>query len=77
MAGNYLATPGSTTTNYLKYYPEKKILEIGFRTKETYQYRKVPAGTWKDYYAKVSGGQSSGKFFNEHIKEKYEFNKIT
>jgi KTSC domain len=77
MAGNYLVTPRSTTTNYLKYYPEKKILEIGFRTNEIYKYQKVPVTVWKDYYTKVSGGQSSGKFFNEHIKEKYEFDKMT
>jgi KTSC domain len=76
MAGNFLATPLSTT-NYLKYFPEKKTLEIGFRTKEIYQYLKVPFRIWKDYSRKISTGGSSGKFFNEHIKEKYEFNKIT
>jgi hypothetical protein len=29
---NYLATPDSETTFYIKYYPGKKQLEIGFRT---------------------------------------------
>jgi hypothetical protein len=77
MAENYLATGRSGTTIYLKYYPEKKILEIGFRTREVYHYLKLPLQVWKKYYNEVSAGGSSGKFFNAFIKDKYEFNKIT
>ena len=77
MTGNYLATPNSETTLYLKYDPGKKVLEIRFRTREVYQYLKVPLRAWKYYYKHVSAGGSSGKFFNEYIKDKYEFNKIT
>jgi len=77
MSGNYLATPGSTTTGYLKYNPETKILEIQFKTKERYHYLRVPLQVWKNYYKEVSTGGSSGKFFNEQIKDKYEFIKIT
>jgi hypothetical protein len=77
MAGNYLATGASGTTIYLKYNPEEKILEIGFRTKEVYQYLKLPLQVWKKYYNEVKAGGSSGKFFNEHIRDRYEFNKIT
>jgi hypothetical protein len=77
MIGNYLATPTSTTTFYIKYHPETKILEIRFRTTETYHYLRVPLQVWKKYYKAISAGGSSGKFFNEHIKDKYEFIKIT
>ena len=77
MVENYLATPASGTTLYLKYHPGKKILEIGFRTREVYQYLKFPLQAWELYYKTVQEGNSSGKFFNEHIKEKYKFKKIT
>ena len=77
MAGNYLATPGSTTTLFLKYHPEKKVLEIGFQTREVYHYLKAPLHVWKSYFKEVSAGDSSGKFFNEYIKDKYQFIKIT
>jgi len=77
MAGNYLQTPGSTTTLYLKYHPEKRILEIGFQTREVYHYLEVPLPVWKNYCKEVSARGSSGKFFNEHIKDKYKFIKIT
>jgi len=77
MAEKYLATPRSTTTVYLKYHTEKRVLEIGFQTREIYHYLKVPLQTWKKYYKEVSTGGSSGKFFNEHIKDEYEFIKIT
>jgi hypothetical protein len=77
MAENYLATPDSSTTLFLKYYQENEGLEIGFQTREVYQYLKVPLDLWKNYYTEVLAGGSSGKFFNQHIKDKYEFIKIT
>jgi len=74
---NYISTPGSGTTNFLKYYPERKILEIGFRSDEVYQYLKVPSSVWEEYREKVLSGDSSGVFFNKRIKDKYEFRKIS
>jgi hypothetical protein len=74
---NYLYTPGSETTLYLKYNREKKTLEIGFRTKEVYRYLNVPLQLWKNYFGEVSAGGSSGKFFNAFIKDKYKFEKLT
>ena len=38
---NYLATPGSNTTTYIKYYPGKKQLEIGFKTGNEYRSSRV------------------------------------
>jgi KTSC domain len=75
MGHYYLGTPGSGTTSYIKYRTERKILEIGFRSQEVYDYFKVPLHLWESYYKEVSGGGSSGKFFNEHIKDKFEFSK--
>ncbi len=73
---NYLATPASKTTLYIKYYPEKKNLEIGFKTGNVYRYFKVPPGIWQDYFNAASDGQS-GEFFNAHIRENYKFERIT
>jgi len=72
---NYLSTPGSETTLYIKYYPGKNQLEIGFRTGNVYQYFKVPLEIWQGYFRAASGGQS-GEFFNAHIREKYKFERI-
>lgn len=75
MAKNYLATPGSKTTLYIKYYPEKKKLEVGFKTRNVYRYFKVPMKTWQDYLKAAMAGLS-GEFFNEYIRERYKFERI-
>ncbi|HEV8285409.1 MAG TPA: KTSC domain-containing protein [Chitinophagaceae bacterium] len=76
MAANYLPTPGSVTTLYIKYYPESKNLEIGFRTRSVYKYFKVPLRVWRNYYKAALAGLS-GEFFNEFIRDKYQFERIT
>jgi hypothetical protein len=75
MVRNYLATPDSKTTLYIKYYPGKRKLEIGFKTGNVYGYSKVPPQTWEDYFKAASDGLS-GEFFNAHIREKYKFERI-
>ena len=75
MVTNYLTTPGSKTTLYIKYYPEKRKLEIGFKTGNVYRYSKVPSLVWENYFKAASDGLS-GEFFNAHIKGKYKFDRI-
>ena len=75
MVKNYLATPGSKTTLYIKYYAGKRKLEIGFKTGNVYTYSKVPLQIWEDYLKAASDGLS-GEFFNAHIREKYKFERI-
>jgi hypothetical protein len=75
MVRNYLATPDSKTTLYIKYYRGKRKLEIGFKTGNVYRYSKVPPQTWEDYFKAASDGLS-GEFFNAHIREKYKFERI-
>jgi hypothetical protein len=75
MDKNYLATPGSKATFYIKYYPEKKKLEIGFTTRNVYRYIKVPLRIWKNYLKAAKAGLS-GEFFNAFIKDKYDFERI-
>jgi len=74
---SYFSTPGSGTTLFLKYYPERKILEIGFRSNEVYHYLKVPPSMWDAYRENVLAGGSSGVFFNKRVKDKYVFRKIS
>jgi hypothetical protein len=77
MVENYLATPNSSISPFLKFHPGKESLEIGFKTKEFYQYLNAPLKLWKNYCQQVLAGGSSGNFFNENIKDKYEFIKST
>jgi KTSC domain len=72
---NYLATPGSNATRYIKYYPGKKQLEIGFETGNVYRYSTVPQEIWEDYL-KAAMDDQSGEFFNAHIRERYKFERI-
>jgi hypothetical protein len=62
---------------FLNFHPEKESREIGFKTKEVYHYLNVPLKRWKNYCQQVLAGGSSGNFFNDHIKDKYEFIKST
>jgi len=75
MVANYLATPVSKTTLYIKYYPGERGLEIGFKTGTVYKYSKVPPQIWEDYFKAASNGLS-GEFFNGHIREKFKFERI-
>ena len=75
MAKNYLATPGSETTLYIKYNQEKKQLEVGFKTGNIYRYFKVPIKIWQGYLKAAMAGLS-GEFFNKFIKGKYKFERI-
>jgi hypothetical protein len=78
MAENYLATPGSETTLYLKYFPAKELLEVGFRdSKDVYHYLKVPQAIWKKYKKIILDKGSSGEFLNTVIKNKFAFRKVT
>jgi len=68
-----LTTPGSKTTLYINY-PEKRKLEIGFKTGNVYLYCKVPQEISEDITKLPQ--MVSGEFFNAHILEKYKFERI-
>jgi hypothetical protein len=51
---------------------ETRVLEIEFSSHDIYQYFHVPV----DVYTGLLNSESNGKYFNEHIKDKYEFEKI-
>jgi len=60
---------------YIKYYPQKKQLEIGFKTGNVYRYFKVHLRRER-ILSKTTSEGLSGEFFNAHIRERYKFERI-
>ncbi|MBN9295898.1 MAG: KTSC domain-containing protein [Filimonas sp.] len=50
----------------------KSLLEVEFTSGEVFQYFNVPLET----YSGLIKAKSHGEFFNEFIKEQYEFRKL-
>lgn len=63
----------STTVASVGYEPEVSTLEIEFRTGAAYQYFAVP----RHIFDGLLGAQSKGAFFNEHIKSRYPFRRLS
>ncbi len=62
----------STVISSYKYDPENQILQIRFVSGILYNYKDVP----EELYEAMKKAFSKGVFFNEHIKDKYEFEKV-
>ena len=62
----------SSVINHFIYDVATKSLTITFVTKMVYVYKNVPNKTFK--MLKAAG--SRGRFFNYHIKNKFEFEKL-
>ncbi len=62
----------STVIRSFSYIPEAETLEIVFVSGTVYHYRKVPV----TIYEEMKDSFSKGIFFNENIKDKYEFERI-
>ncbi|MBU1694766.1 MAG: KTSC domain-containing protein [Verrucomicrobia bacterium] len=58
----------SSTIDEIGYDAEKQVLKIKFDNGEAYKYMGVPEATYK----KLMKAKSKGKFFNAHIKDKFE-----
>jgi hypothetical protein len=54
------------------YDPDKRILEIEFKTGKVYQYFEVPA----DVYAELILAPSTGRQFNQSIKGSYRYEAV-
>ena len=76
---NRIYTRSSSTTTYINYSINRKILEVEFKdTGKAYQYFHVPQNVWDEYKQEVKSGGSSGKFYNKKIKPVYiEYEEIT
>jgi hypothetical protein len=58
----------SSTMDAIGYDAEKQVLKIKFDSGDTYKYMDVPEATYK----KMMKAKSKGKFFDAHIKDKFE-----
>lgn len=63
--------PSSVIKHY-DYDHNKRTLVITFVTEMVYRYLNVPEKVYKLFKASIS----KGKYFNYHIKDKFEFEKI-
>ena len=62
----------SSTLLSIGYDERKHILELQFTSSDVYQYAHVPAHV----YDGLLVASSKGSYFNEHIKDQYEFEKM-
>ncbi|MEJ7692414.1 KTSC domain-containing protein [Daejeonella sp.] len=63
----------SSVVDTINYFPETLILRVTFVSGLIYDYKDVPSQVFKAL--KVAG--SKGRFFNFHIKGKYEYDRIS
>jgi hypothetical protein len=59
------------SSNLKKVRYSKNILDVNFKRGGTYRYYKVPPSTYKS----LLEAESKGKYFIEHIKDTYEWDK--
>jgi hypothetical protein len=63
----------STVIDHFVYHQKSKMLVITFISGNIYAYEKVPPGI----YDNMKTARSKGSYFNEFIKDKFEFKKLT
>ncbi len=63
----------SSAVRSVGYDKKRRILEVEVAGGAVYQYLDVPA---REYFALVSA-DSVGRYYNQQIKEAYEFRKVT
>ncbi len=59
----------STILAWGAYSPERRLLELGFRTGEVYEYFDVPP----ERYRELIQADSKGRYFNLHIRNHFRF----
>jgi KTSC domain-containing protein len=59
----------SSVIRHFKYDPARRALQIKFVTGKVYLYLNVPG----DVFEQFSLAPSKGRFFNEHIRDRYAF----
>ena len=62
----------STAISHFSYHPEKQVLAITFVSGNLYHYMGVPEKVYHD----LSRSASRGKYFNNYIKNHFDFKHI-
>jgi len=71
-----VVTKNSTTLRKVDYNQTERSLDIEFRTGNVYRYYTVPPQIWKAFQICIENAGSAGQFFNEYIKDQFEFEKL-
>ncbi len=71
-----LFTTKSSTINKVEFIEPQKLLEIEFRSGNFYRYHKVPRTLWKIFQQHIENSGSAGAFFNRHIKNQFNFERL-
>jgi KTSC domain len=62
----------STFLAWVGYLPDLRLLQVGLRTGQDYEYFDVPVATYSDLLA----SESKGRYYNLHIRNEFRFQKI-
>lgn len=62
----------SSMANAIGYDSDRNILQIEFHNGAVYQYSDIDEDTWQDLHQ----ADSIGKFFNENVRGKYQYERI-
>jgi len=65
-------TVNSSNLKSVGYDPDRRLLEIEFHTGAVYQYFNVPESVYRELMA----APSHGKYFHQHIKDQYRYQRI-
>lgn len=63
--------PSSVIHSY-RYLRNRRALEIVFASRRRYIYRDVP----EEIYAAMKAAHSKGEFFNQHVRDRFSFERI-
>ena len=62
----------STVLAWVRYLPETRLLQLGMRSGEDYQYFDVPAAL----YSQLLSAKSKGRYYNLQIRNEFRFKRI-
>lgn len=62
----------STVIKHFEYLEAEKQLRVVFKTGKIYAYKEVPL----DVYLAMRNSFAKGIYFNEHVKDKYPFERL-
>lgn len=62
----------STVISFMSYSADTSVLRITFVSGLVYHYKNVPV----EIYNRLRTEKSKGTYFNEHIKNKFDFEKV-
>ncbi len=62
----------SSVVDRVVYDPEKKVLTVVFQSGKVYAYKGVPEGVFLSFRS----ARSKGRYLNNYIKSKYEFEEL-